>query len=236
MSNNYFTFKQFTIEQERSAFKVGTDGVLLGAYANVSGVRRILDVGAGTGLIAIMLAQRSHATIVAIEPDEESYIQACQNIRLCSWSDRIKIEHTELRKFYPDDRRFDLIVSNPPFFSDSLKNPEPRKAAARHNTTLTTGDILEGVTRLLDENGLFQVIMPYVEGNIFIAEAVEFGLYCNSILKIRPLPTSGFKRLIMTFSRDRRLPSEKILTIEKGPRHEFTDEYVNLTKEFYLKF
>lgn len=236
MANNYFSFKEFTIYQDKSAFKVGTDGVLLGATAEVSGRKKILDIGAGTGLISIMLAQRCDAEIISIEPDPESYIQASENVKLCKWSGRIKVLNTDIQSFHNDSEKFDLIVTNPPYYSDSLKNPDPRKSAARHNDSLTTDEMLEGVSNLLDEDGLFQVIMPYVEGNIFIADAQHYGLYCNSIMKIRPLPTSEIRRLIMTFSRERLKVTERFLTIEHGRRHEFTEEYINLTKDFYLKF
>jgi tRNA1Val (adenine37-N6)-methyltransferase len=236
MANDYFRFKKFTIFQDMSAFKVGTDGVLLGASADITGVSSILDIGSGTGLISIMLAQRSNACITAIEPDHKSFIQTCENVNRCDWKDRIKVENTDLQNFKPKDGKFDLIVTNPPYFSDSLKNPDPRKSAARHNDSLTTKELLEGVVKFLNENGCLQLVMPYVEGNLFIAEAYKYGLFCNSILKIRPLPTAEIRRLILTFSRIQKKPVEKFLTIERGKRHEFTEEYINLTKEFYLKF
>ena len=235
MANNYFSFKQFTISQDKSAFKVGTDGVLLGAVTDITGVRSILDIGSGTGLISIMLAQRSDAAITAIEPDLESYIQTAGNVSRCKWNNRIKVEHTDLQKFSPVQVKFDLIVTNPPYFSGSLKSPDPRKSATRHNDSLTSVELLEGVGRLINDSGRFQLIMPYVEGNIFIAEANKYGLYCNNILKIRPLPNSEIRRLILTFSRIRKNPVEKFLTIEHG-RHQFTEGYINLTKDFYLKF
>lgn len=236
MANNYFSFKQFTIYQDKSAFKVGTDGVLLGASADVTGVKRILDIGSGTGLIAIMLAQRCDADIVAIEPDTESYRQACDNVRLCTWKSRIKVEHTDLQNYYPGNEKFDLIVTNPPYFTDSLKSPDPRKSAARHNDSLTSDEILLGVSRLLEDDGRVQLIMSYVEGNVFIAEAQKYGLYCNNVLKIKSLPTTEIRRLKLTFSRQRLRTTETFLTIEHGKRHEFTKEYISLTEDFYLKF
>lgn len=236
MANSYFSFKQFTINQDKVAFRVGTDGVLLGAYADINGVRRILDIGTGTGVIAIMLAQRCSADIVAIEPDHNSFSQTCENVSNCMWSSRIKVVNTDLQNYESGPEKFDLIVTNPPYFSNSLKNPDPRKSTARHNDSLLSAELLSGVERLLNENGIFQLIMPYVEGNLFIAEAHEFGFYCNNILKIRPLPYSEIRRLILTFSRERKKVSEKFLTIESGGRHEFTEEYKNLTKDFYLKF
>jgi tRNA1Val (adenine37-N6)-methyltransferase len=235
MPNSYFSFKQFTINQDKCAFKVGTDGVLLGACANVKGMKRILDIGTGTGLIALMLAQRCDAEILAIEPDNDSFIQASQNIRLSKWCGRIRIENCTLQNFIPDSANFDLIVSNPPYFIDSLKNPDPAKSDTRHNDSLTHSDILTGAHRLLTEDGSLQLIMPFDEGSIFVAEAQEHGLYCNSILKIRPVPSSEIRRLILGFSTKRTKPAESFLTIESGKRHEFTEEYVRLTKDFYLK-
>jgi len=236
MPSGSFSFKQFTIHQDRCVFKVGTDGVLLGAYADVTGVKTILDIGTGTGLIALMLAQRSEAEITAIEPDPESFGQACSNVSRSRWSDRIRVINTSLQNFLPEAHKFDLVVSNPPFFSNSLKNPDPVKAAARHNVTLNNKDLLLGMSELLTEDGRAQVIMPYPEGNVFIAEANESGLCCNDILKIRPLPTIAVRRLIIEFSRKRNKATEKFLTIEHGKRHEFTQEYIDLTKDFYLKF
>jgi tRNA1Val (adenine37-N6)-methyltransferase len=236
MANNYFSFKQFTIYQDKSAFKVGTDSVLLGACADVSGIKSILDIGSGTGLISIMLAQRCTAAITAIEPDYESFVQTCENVSQCDWHSRIKVVNSAIQNFKPDDGKFDLIVTNPPYFNGSLKNPDPRKSTARHNDSLTTKELLEGVIKVLNENGCLQLVMPYVEGNVFIAVAYKYGLFCNNILKIRPLPTAEIRRLILTFSRIQKKPVERFLTIEYGKRHEFTEEYIDLTKDFYLKF
>jgi tRNA1Val (adenine37-N6)-methyltransferase len=236
MADNYFSFKQFTICQDKSAFKVGTDGVLLGASAGVNGVKKILDIGSGTGLIAIMIAQRCDAEIIAIEPDYDSFIQTCENVSLCKWRNKITVEHTNLQNYFPAREKFNLIVSNPPYFNDSLKNPDTRKSTARHNDSLTSDDLLKGVTRLMEDDGRLQLIMPYVEGNVLIAEAHKHELYCNNILKIKPLPTAEIRRLILTFSRSRLKTTETFLTIERGKRHEFTEEYINLTKDYYLKF
>jgi tRNA1Val (adenine37-N6)-methyltransferase len=236
MANNYFNFKQFSISQDKTAFKVGTDGVLLGACADIADVRSILDIGSGTGLIAIMLAQRCDGEITAIEPDEASFLQMCENVSRCPWHERIKTLQTTLQNFDQEEVKFDLIVTNPPYFVDSLQNPDPRKSAARHSDSLTPDEILNGVLKFMKEDGSLQLILPYIEGNIFIAEASKYGLYCNSILKIRPLPSSEIRRLILKFSKIRKKPVESFLTIEHGRRHEFTEEYINLTKDFYLKF
>ena len=235
MADHIFNFKQFTINQEKSTFKVGTDGVLLGAYADVTGVKRILDIGTGTGLIALMLAQRSEAEIVAIEPDHDSFIQSCENINNSPWKERIRVIESTLQEFN-DENKFDLIVTNPPYFSDSVRNPDQRKSSARHNDTMNSTDILTNISRLLEENGCLQLIMPYAEGNMFIAEAAGYGFYCQDVLKIKPLQTSEIRRLILKFGRKRIRASEKFLTIEHGKRHEFTEEYKKLTRDFYLKF
>jgi tRNA1Val (adenine37-N6)-methyltransferase len=236
MSNNHFIFKQFTINQGKSAFKVGTDGVLLGASADTGGAKNILDIGAGTGLISLMLAQRCNAEITAIEPDYESYLQTSENVSRSPWPERIKVIHTSLQNLDQNSGRFDMIVTNPPFFKDSLTNPDPRKSAARHAEYLSAEEILQGTLKFMKEDGNLQLILPYVEGNIFIAEAHKYGFYCNSIIKIKPVPSAEIRRLILKFSRVQKKPAESFLTIEHGKRHEFTEEYKNLTKEFYLKF
>lgn len=237
MSNNYFKFKQFTINQERSAFKVGTDSVLLGAGADLSGGKKILDIGTGTGLIAIMAAQRSNAEIVAIEPEKKSYQEACENVKACKWNDRIRVDNTGFRDFFSgNDEKFDIIITNPPYFRDSLKNPDDDKSAARHSDSLTSSDILEGTAGLLTSSGSLQLILPYTEGTLFIAEASSYGFYCNRIIKIKPVPTGEIIRLILKFERIKKPVQEKFLTIESGSRHSYTEEYKEITKDFYLKF
>lgn len=235
MGNNFFRFKQFTVYHDRCAFKVGTDGVLLGAYASAAGASRILDIGTGSGLIALMLAQRSDAHITAVEPDHDSWQQACENINSSKWSDRIEVLNTPIQNFHPE-HRYDLIVSNPPYFSDSLLNPDSRKAAARHDHDLTRAELLSSAARLISDKGSFQVIMPWVEGNLLIADASDHKFFCTAMLKIRPLPTSEINRIIITFSRTRERVTERFLTVEHGKRHEFTEDYIRLTKEYYLKF
>lgn len=236
MGNSYFNFNQFSVCQERSPFKVGTDGVLLGAIADVKGKKRILDVGTGTGLIALMLAQRCDAEIVAIEPDKESFEQASENVLKSRWSGRISVINISIQDYKDPGEGFGLIVSNPPYFIDSMKNPDPARAKTRHNLTLAHTDILTGAGRLLLDDGVLQLIMPYTEGTVFMAEAVRYDFFCSHILKIRSTPASGIRRLVLTFSRERKKVREQFLTIESGKRHDFTDDYKNLTRDFYLKF
>lgn len=235
MSNNFFRFKQFAIYQEESVFKVGTDGVLLGAYADLTGGKRILDVGTGTGLIALMVAQRTDAGIVAIEPEVNSYREACNNVKSSRWCDRISVKNIEFQKYSSEQTpKFDIIISNPPYFRDSLKNPDSNKSATRHSDSLTSSDILFGANHLLNPKGNLQIILPYAEGTLFIAEASHFGLYCNHIIKIKSVPTGNIIRLILKFERIKKPLSEKFLTIETGTRHRYTEEYKEVTRDFYL--
>jgi len=237
MANNYFNFKQFTINQNKCAFKVGTDGVLFGACADLTGAERILDIGTGTGLVAIMSAQRCNADIVAIEPDYSSYEQACENVNNCKWKTRIRVINQDLQKFSTYiDQKFNLILTNPPYFRDSLKSPDPGRTAARHTDTLNSNELLNGVSILLSDRGTFQLIMPYTEGTLFIAEAGGFGLFCTRLIKIKPFPSGEIIRLIMKFERNRKPVTESFLSLETGTRHSYTEEYKNVTRDFYLKF
>jgi tRNA1Val (adenine37-N6)-methyltransferase len=237
MANDYFSFRQFTIKQEKAAFKVGTDGVLLGACADISGDGRILDIGTGTGLIAIMAAQRSDAVIDAIEPDKDSYEQAKENVQACKWKERINVIHSDLQNFIPEnEQKYYSIIANPPYFRDSLRNPDTVKSAARHAFSLSSDDILYGCSRLLSDNGSLQLILPYEEGTLFIAEASGYGFFCNNIIKVKPNPAGGVIRLIMKFERTRKPVHEKFLTIETGVRHQYTEDYKEVTRDYYNSF
>jgi tRNA1Val (adenine37-N6)-methyltransferase len=237
MAKDYFNFKRFTIRQERAAFKVGTDGVLLGACADLSCAKNILDIGTGTGLIAIMAAQRSPAVITAIEPDEGSYNQAVENVKECPWPDRINVFKSDLKSFADSQPgNFDIIITNPPFFRDSLLNPDRVKSSTRHSYSLSSDDILEASTRLLKDDGNLQLILPYEEATLFIAEAGIKGFYCNRVIKVKPNPSGNIIRMILKFERIKKPVYEKFLTIETGTRHRYTEEYREATKEFYLNF
>jgi tRNA1Val (adenine37-N6)-methyltransferase len=234
MANDYFRFRQFTIQQGRSAFKVGTDGVLLGACADLADPRAILDIGTGTGLVAIMMAQRSNAMITAIEPDRASFKQALENIRSCRWADRIVVINTDLQGFCKDcSDKFDLVISNPPYFRRSLKNPDPVKSMTRHEDSLTSTDILSNTDIILNPAGSLQIILPYVEGGIFIDEAREYNLCCTMMIKVKPTPAREVRRLILKFERMNLPVYERLITIETGKRHDYTKEYKDITRDFY---
>jgi tRNA1Val (adenine37-N6)-methyltransferase len=235
MANKYFIFKQFTIEQEGAAFKVTTDSVLLGAWADFSGAEHILDIGTGSGLLALMAAQRCNALITAVEPDEKSFVQAQSNINRSKWASRIALQNCSIQAYQSDPGLFfDTIITNPPFFTGSLLNPDPRKAASRHSFNLSPSELLNAAVRFLKENGTLQVILPVTEGRLFIKEAGRKGFYCNRIMQVKPTPAVEAKRLLLELCRLKRDLKEEVLIIEKGKRHEYSDEYISLTREFYL--
>lgn len=237
MPNDYFKFKQFTIYQDKCAMKVGTDGVLLGAWANVENVGKMLDIGTGTGLIALMLAQRSKAIIDAIEVDQNACIQAQENVNFSPWTDRINIIHQSFQDFLKAaETKYDLIVCNPPYFQNSLTAPDENRTKARHNTELQLADIIDGSLRCLSELGILSLILPYVEGSLFIAKAAEQGLYCVRQTNVLPKPGRKPKRLLLEFQRIKNPFIEKHFVIELNKRHQYSDDYKNLTKDFYLAF
>jgi tRNA1Val (adenine37-N6)-methyltransferase len=237
LPNQYFQFKQFKIQQDKTAMKVGTDGVLLGAWASAKACRRILDVGTGTGLIAIMMAQRSNAEIDAVEPEENAFIQARENINNCPWRERIYLRNMRLQDFAEHhESLFDLIVTNPPWFSKSLSSPSQERTRARHTVSLSYHDLLDGSNKMLNEEGILSLILPYGEKKVFIDMATNKGLFCKRITHVKPLPGRKPKRVLLEFSYREEEPVENQITIEKGPRHVFTEEYVEMTKDFYLYF
>ncbi|OOG71167.1 tRNA1(Val) (adenine(37)-N6)-methyltransferase [Flavobacterium sp. A45] len=233
-----FQFKQFSLEQDRCAMKIGTDGVLLGAWASIeNNPFSILDIGTGTGIIALMLAQRSHAEkIDALEIDEDAYEQAVDNFENSPWSDRLFCFHAGVDEFVeePEDE-YDLIVSNPPFYTEDYKTENPQRDLARFADALPFEDLIEAAALLLSENGIFSVIIPFKEEEKFVAIAKEYELHPFKMTRVKGNPTSEIKRSLLAFSRNE---SDTVLTdeliIETG-RHIYTPEYIELTKDFYLK-
>ncbi|MBP4138727.1 tRNA1(Val) (adenine(37)-N6)-methyltransferase [Flavobacterium geliluteum] len=233
-----FQFKQFIVNQDRCAMKVGTDGVLLGAWAPVHHQPfSVLDIGAGTGIIALMLAQRTHAEqIDALEIDEEAYEQAVENFENSPWGDRLFCFHAGLDEFIaePEDE-YDLIVSNPPFYSEDFKTENEQRDLARFQDAMPFEELVEAADLLLSENGIFAVILPFKEEENFIALAKEFELYPLKITRVKGNLTSPVKRSLLAFGRDDIQEIEiDELTIETE-RHIYTPEYIELTKDFYLK-
>jgi tRNA1Val (adenine37-N6)-methyltransferase len=234
-----FKFKQFAIQQDKTAMKVGTDGVLLGAWAPINNNPfSVLDIGAGTGIIALMLAQRTHAEqIDALEIDEDAYEQAVENFESSPWGDRLFCYHAGLDEFIeePEDE-YDLIVSNPPFYSEDYKTENEQRDLARFQDAMPFEELVEAADLLLSENGIFALILPFKEEENFIALAKESELYPLKITRVKGTPASSIKRSLLAFSRNEKAEIEIDELIIEIERHNYTPEYVELTKDFYLKF
>jgi len=237
MPNNYFQFKQFTVRHDQCAMKVGTDGVLLGAWANVSQCNRILDVGTGSGLVALMLAQRSQALIDGVEIDEAAYKQATQNVAQSPWCKRIQTYHDSFQNFANNKfGSYDLIVSNPPYFQNSLKTPEIKRTQARHTNELNYAELIYFSAALLSEVGILAIIIPSESFETMKQLAVSENLHLKHITRVKPLPEKNFKRVLLEFSKEKQLNfSEDELVIELQ-RHIYSEAYINLTRDFYLNF
>ncbi|MBX2846468.1 MAG: methyltransferase [Saprospiraceae bacterium] len=232
-----FKFKQFSINQDRCAMKIGTDGVLLGAWAGVeNNPSSILDIGSGTGLLALMLAQRSLAeNIEALEIDEDAYEQCVENFEASPWADRLFCYHAGLDEFLEEiEEPYDLIVSNPPFYSEDVSSGNIARDNARQNKSLPFDELLEGVSKLLSAKGHFATIIPFKEEHTFMALATSFGLFPNRILRVKGNPSTEIKRSVLEFSFTKGEVVEDALTIEIK-RHEYTAVYQELTRAFYLK-
>ena len=229
-----FRFKQFAVEQEDVAMKVGTDGVLLGAWAACDGAKRILDIGTGTGLIALMLAQRNaEAQIHAVEIDETATRRARANFDISPWTERLEVEQTAVQHYSPSEK-FDIIISNPPYFIDSLQCPDAKRTTARHTQDLTFEELNRAVCRLLAEDGKFALILPVNEFEKYLSLTQ---LHLVRRCDVHPTTGAAVKRVMAEFAKSKTatLTLENI-TIEQERRGDYTDEYRALTKEFYLKF
>ncbi len=237
MSNKSFKFKQFTIQQDKTAMKVGTDGVLLGAWTELSeNLNAILDIGSGTGLIALMLAQRSDAeTIDAVELNENAYLQTVDNFEDSNWADRLFCYHTSLQEFVDEiDDKYDLIISNPPFYTSTYKNLPNNRAMARHAKSLTFEELLQGTSELLSDTGTCAFIIPFEEETNFIKIANQNKLFPNRITRVKGNENSAIKRSLLQFSKTKTEIEIDELIIEII-RHKYTNAYKNLVKDFYLK-
>ncbi|RIV73661.1 tRNA1(Val) (adenine(37)-N6)-methyltransferase [Flagellimonas aequoris] len=232
-----FQFKEFTVYQDRCAMKVGTDGVLLGAWTSLDHQpETILDVGAGTGLIALQLAQRSVAeTIDAIELDEAAYEQCVSNFEGSPWADRLFCYHAGFDEFVDEiEDEYDLIVSNPPFYSEEVASGDVSRDQARQNSSLPFDELMEGVAKLLSEHGRFSVIVPFKEEGNMLDLASRNQLYPQCITRVKGNAQVEYKRSLMEFGFEKGEVQIDELIIETE-RHQYTDTYIKLTEAFYLK-
>ncbi len=239
-----FKFKEFAVHQDQCAMKIGTDGVLLGSWASIGDQTfSILDIGAGTGVIALMLAQRSRAdTIEAIELDEAAFQQCTENFEDSIWADRLFCFHAGFDEFvaeYTDENLedfelYDLIVSNPPFYKEEVASAHMARDLARQYLSLPFEELVSGVGKLLSSNGVFSTIIPYKEETSFIALAKKSNLFPLRITRVRGNKDAEIKRSLLEFSFANCSPIVDELTIEIE-RNRYTPEYIELTKAFYLK-
>jgi tRNA1Val (adenine37-N6)-methyltransferase len=234
--NNYFQFKQFRIIQEKAAMKVNTDGVLLGAWVDTGGVKTVLDIGTGTGVIALMIAQRCDAIITGVEIEKNAAKEALQNIQNSHWGHRIDIQNVSFQEFASNSEcKFDLIVSNPPFFTDGVKNTDPNLSMARHNHMLPFADIIAGAAKLLNENGKLAVILPFALASDFIGKARSKGLFVNRNTEIAPFSHRAPNRSLLEFGRKETTLINAQMSVFDDSKTKYSGEFVSLTREFYLK-
>lgn len=230
-----FQFKQFSVAHDRSTHKIGTDGVLLGAWADVSNVQYILDVGTGTGVIALMMAQRTAEPVLidAVEIEKEDHEQALQNVLQSPWASKISVHHTAIQNFSPS-HPYDLVISNPPYFINSWKPPEKKRSQARHTHELSFDELLSAASRLLTPTGRLAVVLPYQEALQFTALAKDHGLHVVRRMEFRSRAHKPVERLLLEFSRQAAdVKEESLILHDQG--EEWSEDYRRLTREFYLK-
>lgn len=238
MPSTSFAFKQFIIKQDKCAMKVGTDSVLLGAWIMPADSKRILDIGSGTGVIALMLAQKTFAKIDAIDIDENAFIQAKQNVSNSEFSKQIIVIHSAFQDYLKiPTEKYNLIVTNPPYFEQSLKSSDEQRSQARHADVLPFEDLIDGVVKLLDEKGKFCLILPTLEALKFRTLAEKKGLNLSKLLRVKSRSDKDIeKRHLMQFEFKPSEFSEETIAIEQNDRHVYTPEYKDLTKDYYLNF
>ncbi len=234
-----FRFKNFNVRQASSAMKVGTDGVVLGAWAKCAGKRSVLDVGTGTGLISLMIAQRNTQAIIdAVEIDSSAAAEAEYNFQHSPYESRLTCYNADFQSFAQTiTQRYDLIVSNPPYFDGSYTSDDAQRTAARHTDLLSFDDLIEGVLKLLEpESGQFAAIFPHSQAAIFIAKAAAFGLYCSEILEIYGKVGRPKKRMAALFSlqREADVRTDSLYVLDAGGKH--TENFRKLTNDFYIRF
>jgi tRNA1Val (adenine37-N6)-methyltransferase len=237
MGSKPFQFKQFSVAQDRSTHKVGTDGVLLGAWVRLhADIRSVLDVGTGTGLIALMLAQRTseNTTIDAVEVEEEDARQAKENVQHSPWAGKIRIHISRVQDFLPE-KKYDLVISNPPYFVNSWLPPENKRSQARHAQLLPFEDLLRHSHRLLAPGGRLAVILPYTEGLMFINLARSFGLFPSRRTAFRSRAHKPLERVLVELSSEGgyEQPENELVLYTHGDT--WSDEYRSLTRAFYLR-
>jgi tRNA1Val (adenine37-N6)-methyltransferase len=232
-----FTCKQFSVIQEKSALKVGTDAILLGAFTEHSHSAQILDIGTGTGILSLMMAQKfPNASIHAIDVDSDACADASLNFSQSSWAGNMTCFHIDLHEFaIQSSLQYDIIICNPPFFHQSLLSLENKKNIARHSISLSPEILFEHCSKLLSAHGIISVIIPYTDAHRYLEIAHRFLLYPCKEVHISALPNRNANRIILCFSRTFQVP-EKISFCIRNENHEYSTEYSNCVKDFLLNF
>jgi tRNA1Val (adenine37-N6)-methyltransferase len=236
MPRNEFTFKKFSVNQQRNVMKVGTDAVLLGSWVKPKDAKSILDIGTGTGLLALMMAQKSNAGIDALDIDAEAFKQAKENFNRSPWKDRLTVYHIALQDFaITHSGKYDLIISNPPFFLHAHKSGSESRNIARHlDNSLTIPDLSDNVKKLLNPDGIFCVIFPLKEGVKFMEYSETNSLYVNKITRVKTKAQKEGKRIMLELSPIRKTLYEDEIVLQDDEMN-FTSQYKKLTAEFYLQ-
>lgn len=232
--NTFFQFKQFTIHQDKCAMKVCTDACLFGAYIaeNITTNKYCLDIGAGTGLLSVMLAQKNDAMIEAIEIDTHAFQQAKENLEQSPWKERLHIFNIDAIQFL-SEKKYDFIFSNPPFFGNDLKSDNQQKNAAKHDTTLTLGQLIMVIENNLSNDGVFALLLPYRRVDECITIAAKANFHLKEKILVKQTPSHDFFRGILFFSRkETNIKTEEIFI--KDSANQYTDRFTHLLKDYYL--
>jgi len=235
--NTYFHFKQFSIIQEKSAMKVGIDGVLLGAWVDIENCQRILDIGAGTGLISIMLAQRSQAEIDAVEIDQNAFEEACFNVKNSPWPEKIQVKYCSFQDYVIScTLKYNLIISNPPYFDNSVPAKTESRTQARNSEFLSLKELIFGTKQLLSDDGHLVLIFPFDRKDELICIALEYNLHIHRLMNVRPNPLKKHHRVLISFGQYKKPYQEEELMLRERGESTYSNQYQEIVKDFYLKF
>ena len=238
MPNCIFQFKQFAVWSHIGGFKVGTDAVLLGAWADIFKSASILEIGTGTGVIAMMMAQRAQASITAVEFDDNAASQAKYNFQRCSFG-RLDVEQDSIQDFAGKCQvKFDHVVCNPPFFQFSSKPNSDTLHKAKHTDSLEPSELIACSARLSNENGRLSIVIPFSDQDYWIEIAQTEGFYPNQKLLVRPAPEFDYKRVLIEFGKSEELCKEQEITLEEGEggNRTYTSQFQEMMKDYYIKF
>jgi len=236
-ATDVFYFKQFRVKDDRSTMRVGTDAVLLGAAVDIMGAQDILEIGTGCGIIALMMAQRSDAMIDAIEIDADSVQQARENVMNSPWPDRIHIFHSSFQEFTRAcSKKYELIISNPPYYSKSSKSGDTKRDIGRHTDWLNFNSLINHSKEIMKETGSLWVVLPVRESDDFIDKAMKNGLYLNDQLKFIPRKGKEPNRVVLKLMKEKKNEVTEHFLTHRNADGTFSEEYIHFMKAFFIDF